>query len=487
MAQPPSFSADLLKTLRQYPLRWIVPTVLIASASGVYAYVRAPKWEASQAMIVRNETSVKATQEKQGGFDQPEQRKIVQETLMELVRSRKVLGQALVDVGRLQTGGAADAPSDKEIDTFRKRVTLEPPKGAVFGRTEVFYLKVKDPARERAVALVRSLCRHLQDAFKQVRNKRTEGLTTELQHAVKLAEQELQEATDRMASLETKVGGDLSELRILHASPSGNSDLRRRQNSIETELRSARQALQSNRELRTLLVAATRDSSTLVATPNTLLISQPALRRFKDGLVDAQIKTSALLGRYTADHPLVKQSQTAEAEIARDLATELNVGIRGIDLDLKLTEGRVNDLQAQLHDVRRRLETLAAVRASYGNLVQDIQQRNEILRAARENLADARGNRLATDASSQISLINEPDTGSRPVDPGTLAIVAAGIAGGLAIGIGIVFLTVHPSAPAIPVNWRREPPATSADDTKKRAPSGNSIKELNNHHSLISS
>jgi uncharacterized protein involved in exopolysaccharide biosynthesis len=273
----------------------------------------------------------------------------------------------------------------------------------------------------------------------------------------------------------------------LHASPSGNSDLRRRQNSIETELRSARQALQSNRELRTLLVAATKDTSTLVATPNTLLISQPALRRFKDGLVDAQIQTAALLGRYTADHPLVKQSQTAEAEIARDLATELNVGIRGIDLDLKLTEGRVNDLQTQLHDVRRRLETLAAVRASYGNLVQDIQQRNEILRAARENLADARGNRLATDASSQISLINEPDTGSRPVDPGMLAIIAAGIAGGLAIGIGIVFLTVHPSAPAIPVNWLREPPATSADDTKKKAPPGKSIKELSNHHSLISS
>ena len=274
MAQSPSFTTDLFKTLRQYPRRWIVPTILIASASGVFAFVRAPKWEASQAMIVRNESSVKATQEQQGSFDQPDQRKIVQETLMELVRSRKVLGQAMTDVRLTETGGAADAaPTDKEIERFRKRVTLEPPKGAVFGRTEVFYLRVKDPDRNRAVVLVQSLCRHLQEAFKQVRDNRAEGLTTELQHAAKMAEQELQVATDRMASLESRVGSDLSELRILHESPSGNSDLRQRQNSLETELRSAQQALQSNRELRKLLIAAAKDSSTLVATPNTLLIS----------------------------------------------------------------------------------------------------------------------------------------------------------------------------------------------------------------------
>jgi succinoglycan biosynthesis transport protein ExoP len=464
MAPSPSFAADLFTTLRQYPLRWIVPTVLIASASGVFAYARAPKWEASQAMIVRNESSVKATHEQQGKFDQPEQRKIVQETLMELVRSRKVLGQAMTDIRLSESGAAANAtPTDMEIDIFRERVTLEPPKGAVFGRTEVFYLRVKDPDRQRAVALVQSLCRHLQEAFKQVRDNRAYGLTTELQHAAKMAEQELQVATDRMASLETKVGSDLSELRILHASPSGNSDLRRRQSSLETELRSARQVLQSNREMRKLLVAATEDSGTLVATPNTLLVSQPALRRFKDGLIDAQIRTSALLGRYTADHPTVKQSQMAEAEIARDLATELNVAIRGIDVDLGLTKGRVDDLQTQLNDVRQRLVTLAAVRASYGNLVRDIQQRSEILKAARGNLADTRGNRLATDVTSQISLINEPDTGSQPVDPNTLAIIAAGIVGGLAVGIGIVFLTVHPTAPVVPAVWEHEPPARSRD------------------------
>ena len=192
-------------------------------------------------------------------------------------------------------------------------------------------------------------------------------------------------------------------------------------------------------------------------------------------MIDAQIQTSALLGRYTADHPSVKQSQMAETEIARDLATELNVAIRGIDVDLGLTESRVDNLQAQLNDVRKRLETLATVRASYGNLVQDIKQRSDILKAARENLADARGNRLSTDVTSQISLINEPDTGSRPVDPDALAIIVAGIAGGLAIGIGIVFLTVHPSAPAVPAIWQRKPLAPSRDNEVAMAPSAGVI------------
>ena len=54
-------------------------------------------WEASQALIVRNEAS--SAEKGPGKFSYPEEMKTVQETILEVVRSRSVLEAALREVG----------------------------------------------------------------------------------------------------------------------------------------------------------------------------------------------------------------------------------------------------------------------------------------------------------------------------------------------------------------------------------------------------
>ena len=88
---------DVLVILRDHPRRWIVPTVVVALLAAVYAVFHASAWDASQALMVRDEAMNSAA--RPGKFQQPDDMKTVQETILELARSRTVLGAALADVG----------------------------------------------------------------------------------------------------------------------------------------------------------------------------------------------------------------------------------------------------------------------------------------------------------------------------------------------------------------------------------------------------
>ena len=114
-----------------------------------------------------------------------------------------------------------------------------------------------------------------------------QSMIDELTKAVALNEADLETATANLSDLEKDVGEDLSELRNLQELPSGDSDIRRRTVEIENELRSAQEDERNDRALLKMLDDAKDSPNEILATPNRLLESQPALRRLKEGLIDA--------------------------------------------------------------------------------------------------------------------------------------------------------------------------------------------------------
>ena len=133
-----------------------------------------------------------------------------------------------------------------------------------------------------------------------------------------------------------------------------------------------------------------RDRGRLLATPNRLLDSQPSLRRLKDGLLDAQLHTAAMMGRMSAEHPLVQAAKQAEEEIGRRLHDELAIAVRGVESDVRLGGDRIAALESQLADATGRLSRLAAVRAAYAAQVAQTNSRTRLLERAEQSLADAR-------------------------------------------------------------------------------------------------
>jgi uncharacterized protein involved in exopolysaccharide biosynthesis len=454
-SKPPlSSPQEIVHLLAVHRSRWLVPAVLATIVAAVYALASRPTWQASQALILRNEAV--AGDSALGKFNRSDEMKTVQETILELVKSRAVLRAALAQIGPASAADDTAWPAEADIQQLRDAVTLVPPKGAEFGATEVFYLDVRDQDRSRAVALNRAIAGQLQAQFQQLRDLKARSMIDELNKTVTLAKNDLNGSLARLSKTETAVGSDLAELRVLNNDAnSGDSALCRTVTEIKNELRQAQAADQANEQLLGLLQAAAEDPGRLLATSNRLLESQPALRRLKDGLVDAQLHTAALQGRMSAEHPAVLAAKEAEEAIGRHLHDELAIAARGVEGDRRLWADRVATLRRQLGETTDRLRRLAEFRAAYNNQVAETNNRTRLLERAQQNLAEARSAQAGAKAASLLTCIDGPDAGLRPVGPSRAAIVLLGIAGGLLLGFGVVFLTAPAPRPA--------PAATEAD------------------------
>jgi uncharacterized protein involved in exopolysaccharide biosynthesis len=450
--------SHILKTLQAYPLRWILPALFVAGAAALYAQFAPPVWEASQAVIVRNE--VTNAPDGLGKFNSVDAMKTVQETILELVKSRGVLEGALIQAG------ISAHPSSDQIAELRDDVKLTPPKGAEFGRTEIFYLKARSADRPRAVALNTALWTQLQRRFQDLRDEKAQSMIAELTKAVNLARADLEQSTVQLNALEKQVGSNLPELRRLHESGFGESALQRTLTEISAELRQARNARQNDAELVTLLTATAGDPQQLLVAPNRLLDAQPALRRLKEGVIDAQLRTAQLQGRMAAEHPLVQASREAEREAAESLHRELAQSVAGLQVDARLSDNRVAMLETQQAKVTAELTQLAGIRANYSNLLAETRSRETLLQKAEQNLGEARGTQAAAKATSLLACVDAPDTGVRPISPGGGAIALTGILGGLIVGCGGLFLTVPPAG-TVPARFLAAPAeatVVAADD-----------------------
>ena len=430
---------EFASCLKKHYLLWVVPTVVLTFASLIYAMFKSETWQATQAMIVRDE--VGGDLNPKGRFDSAEALKTAQETILAIARSKNVVQLALENVGPPSKRPAGKAwPLEDDVESAQMAVSVQAPHGAEFGQTEVIHLSLKAATRERAATLTSAVFTQLNQSLRQLRDAKARSITTELEKSMKLAQDDLNSSTARLQQLESKVGMDLAELRILSNSAGGDSNLRSTLNEITSELRQQRQAHETMLQAYGYFGAAKDDPDRVIAIPAKFLESQPALARLKNGLVDAQLATSNLLGRLNKGHPLVKAAMVSENEVRKDLRNEFGLALEGLVAELKVTEALVMSLESQEKEVHSRLDRLANLRAPYSNLVDEVAQRTAIVQQAQKELADARATLGAAQSTSLITRLDGPIAGNQPLGPGKATIVACGFIAGLLTGLGLVFL-----------------------------------------------
>src|SRR5690606_13979339 len=130
------------------------------------------------------------------------------------------------------------APTLQDVADFREAMTMTPPGGAEFGKTEVFYLAFADKTSVRAAKVLDSLCRELEVRSNEVRDARARSMVEELQQGVANAEQQLRPHLARLAAFESQVGSQLGDLRSLENPQGGSNHTAQNLLAIEAELRS---------------------------------------------------------------------------------------------------------------------------------------------------------------------------------------------------------------------------------------------------------
>jgi uncharacterized protein involved in exopolysaccharide biosynthesis len=437
---------DIPRIVFQYRKLILVPAVAGLVLAAVYAVVAPRNWRATQAMIVRAEaTGISA--DRQGKFSDLSEMKTLQETILELAKSQSVITATLERAGKPPRHRKATWPTPKDVDDFRDHVKVTPPGGAEFGKTEVFYLSVLDTNRQRAKQLVAALSDELEDRMQQLRNDRASSMIAELENGVRIAGGDLQTVTAQLTALETTVGADLSELRVLVADVGGTSEAAQQIRDIEAEIRQVAAERRANQKLVVMLEAAQANPGNLAAMPNKLLESQPALRQLKQSLVDAQVSSASALGLMTEDHPLAQAALDTEQRTQEKLAHEFDTAVAGLRFEVQLGEERLQELNERVKTVRARIAGLAASRATYANLITSVADHTELLEIARRSLSDARVRQAGAKSASVIGRIDGVEAGIRPDGLGRKATIAGGGVGGLLLGLGLVFLIASPPVP----------------------------------------
>ena len=246
------------KLLLVYWRRWLGTAVVITAGAAAYALLMPKSWQSLQAIIVRNEAV--GNDSDTARFHGPEEIKSIEETIVELSKSRKVLRAALVEVGPpADSAKPSGFPGDTDVEELQKAVKIVPPQGVEFGTTEVFYLEVRDKDRQRVTELSSAVCRQLQNDLQEIRDAKARSMIDELEKAVQVAKADLSAATARLTALEKDVGSDLPELRSLLDSNSSDTALRRTVSEVENELRCSRATAEANRQLLDLLKEAQAD------------------------------------------------------------------------------------------------------------------------------------------------------------------------------------------------------------------------------------
>lgn len=429
---------SLLKAFRSYVWLWVIPTIAMTAIATVFATTKSTTWQASQALVVRDEARGMS---RQGRFDSTESMRAFQETIIEVAKSTTVVTEALKQLGppdQLLTG--KKFPSDADVQALQESISVAAPAGSELGTTEVVYLSLKGKTPEDAIARTNAVYDQLVKHLGNLRNARAGSVTTELEQSLTLATADLQKATDALSKMEREVGRDLAELRVLNQSGSGEGNLRIALNQVKTELRQRQSEVETHQQLKQVLIAATQNPDELLAMPSSMFAAQPALKRLKDGLVDAQLRTSDLKGKMSPGHPLVQAAIQAEEAVRQSLRSELASAITSCDTDWQVTQRQVDSLTAQQDDIQARLSHLAGMRAEYAVLVNDVEQRTSIVQQAKQDLATAKATESSSQATSLITRFQSPQVGDSPVGPGQTTIIGIGLVGGLMTGAGLVFL-----------------------------------------------
>jgi succinoglycan biosynthesis transport protein ExoP len=446
--------ARLVQLFQTHRKLLVAPAIVGAVLAALSTYVLPRDWKAEQGLVIRSDAAGYAEQ-RLGKFTDLSEMKTVQETLLELARSQNVVTAVLTEV-------LGAEPSRQDIADFRDKLRLTPPGGAEFGKTEVFYIGVLNPNRDRAIALVKALTKQLDLRLNELRDERATSMVAEVERSVDIARQQLHIQAERLAAYEGSIGADLIELRHLTNPSGGQSELGQKVLAIDAERRQYADRRSQNEALLTELQAALSDPSRILATPDALLSSQPALRRLKNGLIDAQLTVARTAGTRTMDHPLVVSARHGQEAVQRELIHELPTAIAGVQLELEVAARREAELAAQTDAIRSRSASLASQRSQYAELVASVDGQTAVLEKSLKQLADAKSALAGANSSSLLAPIDSVDTGVNPVGAGRTTVTAAGGLAGLLLGATLVFVLHAPRPEPTPNLVNRTPTATPA-------------------------
>ena len=432
-------SANLISTLRKRFKLWLVPTVAFFVLSVIYALLGPKRWQASQALLVRDELIGRAYVTP-GRFDSTESLKSTQEIISEIAHNPSVVRETLIAANINGNFSEASPPSAKLVEDVQADIAVIAPGGSEFGKTEMVELRIVGKTPDIAKQLLAGLADQIESHLQQVRSDRAQSMSLELGEAVNLAKRNLDDALAELQRFENDLGSDLVEMRNLNSPNSLSSTMQSSLTAVRNETRQAITEDELVEKQIALLQSAATDVGSIKATPEEILKLLPVLNNLKQGLAAAQLSLSENSGKYDANHPRILSAQNRIDAIKNEISKEVASTLKAKSRERSITQQKIQRLKREDQRISARLAEISELRVQYDKITALVTQRQQSLTNARNELDRMKSIQQAAGKVNLFTRIDQPHVGSRPLGLAKRYVVAAGTGLGLFLGIGLVML-----------------------------------------------
>ena len=424
--------------------RTLILLAIVGVATGYLLSFFLPKEYTSQTVVLVEQPAVPASYVTDINSGDMKQRLT---TLQEQILSRTRLESIIDKFGLYPKERAQQASMESLVDRLRKKISVTPVKPmAESNSTQLpgFIIKVTD----RNPAVAQKLSNEVAAVFMQenqrVKHEEATGTTVFLTKQVEDAKGKLDDQDSKLAAFKARHAGELPD------EQQANLNLLA---GLNTQLDAATQALSR----------AQQDKSFTESILAQQIASQSADNpSAQKQLVDMQSELSALLAKYTEDHPDVIRLRQSIADLKQKMASspvsssgattasnvespevqQLRAQVHQYDSIIKEKTAQQRDVQRQIGLYQSRVQVSPTVEEQYKLLTRDHESAlnfyNDLLKKRSESAMVSDMNHQAETAEFRI--LDPANLPEGPSFPNPLYFALGGLAAGLVLGLGIVVL-----------------------------------------------
>jgi polysaccharide chain length determinant protein (PEP-CTERM system associated) len=371
-------------------------------------------------------------------------------TLQEQILSRSRLEAIINKFGLYPQERKQQASMEALVDRLRKKIAVTPVKPmAESNSTQLpgFVIKVSD----RDPALAQKMCNEVALVFlaenQRVKHDQSAGTTVFLTKQLEDAKAKLNDQDAKLATFKSRYAGMLPD------EQQANLNLLA---GLNTQLDAATQALSRAQQDKSFTESMLAQQASAQSADNPSAQKQ---------LAEMQSNLSALLAKYTEDHPDVIRLRQSIADLKQKMASspgtatagttttasgldtpevqQLRSQVHQYDATIKEKTAQQRDVQRQIALYQSRLQTSPNVEEQYKVLTRDHESAanfyNDLLKKRSESAMFSDMNHQAE--AAEFRILDSANLPGGPSFPNPLYFTLGGLAAGLGLGLGITLLS----------------------------------------------
>ncbi|WP_447977185.1 GumC family protein [Candidatus Nitrospira bockiana] len=427
--------ADYLDILRKR--KWVLVVWLVVGlvAAGV-AFLVMPKVYQSSTLILVESQKVPTDYIKPMAVDTIEERLI---TIQQQILSRTLL-QKIIEEFNLYQDELKRQPMEDVIDLMRKDIKVTTVDDRMHRNIQAFTISYDgyDPL------LVMQVTNKLASLFigenLKVREQLVEGTSEFL-------EQELLRVKERLDRQEAEI----TEYKQKHMGqlPQQADTILRQLDRLNLELQTQNDMLRMLVERREIMRDALESS---MGNPGAVIHLSPKAR-----LRQLREQLAQLLAEYKETYPDVvrikREIKDLEARIARGPASEdleedvvvsgsdVDTQLRGVEAEIRVRKQRAAEIESQIKALERKMETMPLREQELSVLLRDYENTNKQYQTllANKETAKITEQMEKRQKGEQFRVLDPANLPVKPIKPNPLKVFAAGVAGGLMLGVATIW------------------------------------------------